>query len=317
MARGPDLGPLDAWALRDILRFTSSSKGGQRVLDFFRDADSDKSGDLTMEEFKAAIERMGFAPTESQLTETFAVCDMDGSGTIWYAELDTIIRQLGSRPPPKHDLPRELRRPSDGFPLRIDPDARFAQSTYVQASSSVLGLSGSRPGSRASSRANTPRTLRNIEPYTAAVPILLRAERLSNPEGSLARALGRIKSELDEQERAKSRSASPCTRSSAAAAVGGAQHLQRAPSCSDAALAQRGARGRRASLVLPMALPVSAATQAAQQPGARSGRRASSVGAATLSLPVATPKGKQEPRARQHEEATRVATGRRASTVRL
>jgi hypothetical protein len=89
-----NLGELNEWSLRDALRFT---KHGQRVIDFFRQADCDGSGELSLEEFGSALRRMGFVTaTTEQVRHVFTVCDEDASGSIPYMELDAILRHMPS-----------------------------------------------------------------------------------------------------------------------------------------------------------------------------------------------------------------------------
>ena len=121
-ARSSDLGPLDQWTLREHLRFAGSSKGGQRILDFFRKADRDKSGELSPAEFGRALRQYGFSrASDRQIDAVFAVCDVDGSGAIPYRELDTILRQIGPRPAKLAALAsqpglQQVKALRDGFP---------------------------------------------------------------------------------------------------------------------------------------------------------------------------------------------------------
>ena len=85
-----NLGALSLASFREYVRFS----GGKRVLDSFRDLDTDGSGELELKEFGKAIISMGFVDaTKADIEATFAALDSDGSGKISYKELDKRLRE--------------------------------------------------------------------------------------------------------------------------------------------------------------------------------------------------------------------------------
>ena len=74
----------------------------KRNIDFFREFDTDKSGQLSKEEFVDAIFSLGVQyVSEQDLHSTFDSFDLDGSGTISYEELDKRLLQLPKNRPSK------------------------------------------------------------------------------------------------------------------------------------------------------------------------------------------------------------------------
>lgn len=83
------LGPLSPMALREQLRFGGS---GGRVIDHFRRADTDGSGELNKAEFAKAMIALGFEATQAQIDRTWKHIDVDGDGHVPYSELDSRLR---------------------------------------------------------------------------------------------------------------------------------------------------------------------------------------------------------------------------------
>ena len=112
-----DFSIFDAFALRDLLK---SDQLGRRVIDFFREMDADKSGELTKAEFGKAVKKMGFVTaTKEKIDEVFSWADKDGGGTIEYTEMDKKLRSLrgergsplGAPPPPAASKPPSRKQP--------------------------------------------------------------------------------------------------------------------------------------------------------------------------------------------------------------
>jgi hypothetical protein len=80
---------LDEWAFRDAVIFAQTMKGGlKRLIDIFRSADTDRSGELSLAEFGTALIRMGFEKaTKREIRHVFSVCDVDRGGTVRYDEV--------------------------------------------------------------------------------------------------------------------------------------------------------------------------------------------------------------------------------------
>ena len=85
----------DAYALRDLLRFS----GGKKVIDYFRGMDADGSGEITRSSAQPSQPRHVHA-TNEQADSAFEALDTDQSGRIDYLELDKRLRRMGDRPEP-------------------------------------------------------------------------------------------------------------------------------------------------------------------------------------------------------------------------
>ena len=89
-----DLGMLDKYSFRDhVLELGRIDKGGKRIVDFFRDVDADRSGEVDKKEFRRAIREIGFEAPRGALDELFDDLDADRGGTIEYKELHSALRQ--------------------------------------------------------------------------------------------------------------------------------------------------------------------------------------------------------------------------------
>ena len=157
------LGPLDIWTLRDHMAASQKvAKGGKRIIDIFREIDTDRSGELSRDEFSIVLKKYGFIrATDGEISAIVKLIDTDGSGSVKFSELERLIKGLGPRPPPVElevlpspQPPKPLR---DRFPKAIGPDAAFAQPTHVQLS--ALAVNYWKRREHAGSRASSPRDL--------------------------------------------------------------------------------------------------------------------------------------------------------------
>jgi hypothetical protein len=138
------------------------AKGGKRIIDIFREIDTDRSGELSRDEFSIVLKKYGFiSATDGEISAIVKLVDTDGSGSVKFSELERLIKGLGPRPPPVElevlpppPPPKPLR---DRFPKAIDPDAAFAQPTHVQLS--ALAVNYWKRREHAGSRASSPRDL--------------------------------------------------------------------------------------------------------------------------------------------------------------
>ena len=154
------LGPLDIWTLRDHMAASQKvAKGGKRIIDIFREIDTDRSGELSRDEFSIVLKKYGFIrATDGEISAIVKLIDTDGSGSVKFSELERLIKGLGPRPPPVElevlpspQPPKPLR---DRFPKAIGPDAAFAQPTHVQLS--ALAVNYWKRREHAGSRASSP-----------------------------------------------------------------------------------------------------------------------------------------------------------------
>ena len=74
-------------ALRDFL--ADSSK---RVMDLFHEWDGDNSGEIDVLEFRQAVLALGFEADATAIDAVFAELDVDGTGSIEYEELNTLLK---------------------------------------------------------------------------------------------------------------------------------------------------------------------------------------------------------------------------------
>ena len=87
-----DLVALTPAAFREYVRFHSL----ETVLGQFRALDSDNSGEMTINEFRVGVRKLGFvAATDEDCELVFSWLDRDGSGVVPFKELDKTLR---SRP---------------------------------------------------------------------------------------------------------------------------------------------------------------------------------------------------------------------------
>ena len=66
------------------------AKNAGRVIDLFRQWDTDGDGVITKKEFREAMPKMGYEGDLSELDKLFASWDDDGSGEIDFNELKTV-----------------------------------------------------------------------------------------------------------------------------------------------------------------------------------------------------------------------------------
>ena len=83
-----DLSEYIQWALREAL-----DASRVRVLDLFREWDTDGSGTVGKKEFGAALKGMGFPCGKGDLDKIFGDLDQGGSGQIDYTELNESLRR--------------------------------------------------------------------------------------------------------------------------------------------------------------------------------------------------------------------------------
>ena len=63
-----------------------------RVVDLFRDWDDDRNGTVSRKEFRMVLPVLGLSVPRSEADALFSSIDVDGSGTIEYAELHSLLR---------------------------------------------------------------------------------------------------------------------------------------------------------------------------------------------------------------------------------
>ena len=64
-----------------------------RVIDLFREWDEDKSGTISKREMRRAMPLLGFHAPRSAVDALFDSMDPDGSGSISYDELNSLLRR--------------------------------------------------------------------------------------------------------------------------------------------------------------------------------------------------------------------------------
>jgi hypothetical protein len=77
--------------LRDAL-----TRNAVRVMDLFRDWDTDGDGQVSKKEFRRAMRKMGFDATRATVDEVFDSWDADRSGQVDFNELNKQLRRAGS-----------------------------------------------------------------------------------------------------------------------------------------------------------------------------------------------------------------------------
>ena len=75
--------------LRDLL-----SKNSAQVIDLMHSIDENKDGVIQLEEWSAALRQLGFSASPKQAAATFNALDVDGSGTIDFAELEGALKAM-------------------------------------------------------------------------------------------------------------------------------------------------------------------------------------------------------------------------------
>ena len=70
----------------------SLKKNAARVIDLFREWDTDGNGEISRSEFHKAIVKLGFDAPKSDIDELFTAWDPDGSGTLDFKELRKILK---------------------------------------------------------------------------------------------------------------------------------------------------------------------------------------------------------------------------------
>ena len=81
-------GPSVVQQLRQIM-----AENATRVIDLFRDWDEDRSGTITLKEFKRAIQALGYDASPADVAALFDSFDADGSKTIEMKELNKMLRK--------------------------------------------------------------------------------------------------------------------------------------------------------------------------------------------------------------------------------
>ena len=77
-------------------------------MDVFRKFDADGSGTIEKGEFRNAIAKMGFDAPDDCIDELFDEVDDDGSGTVDFKELNSILRVGSLKKPPSPKPPSPL-----------------------------------------------------------------------------------------------------------------------------------------------------------------------------------------------------------------
>ena len=81
--------------LKEALRANSG-----RVIDLFREWDTDGDGEISRKEFHTAIPRLGFDATKAEIDALFDSWDPDGGGSLDFKELQKVLRgDAGGQPP--------------------------------------------------------------------------------------------------------------------------------------------------------------------------------------------------------------------------
>ena len=75
-------------------------KNGARVMDLFREWDTDGDGEVSRKEFHKAMPMLGFEATKKDINELFDSWDKDGGGSLDFRELQKILKA----PPPKEKV---------------------------------------------------------------------------------------------------------------------------------------------------------------------------------------------------------------------
>ena len=73
---------------------------GARVMDLFREWNTDGDGEVSRKEFHKAMPMLGFEATKKDINELFDSWDKDGGGSLDFRELQKILKA----PPPKEKV---------------------------------------------------------------------------------------------------------------------------------------------------------------------------------------------------------------------
>ena len=99
-----------------------------RVLQVFRQMDTDGSGDIDMEEMRQALDALRITHSDTSLRKMFVELDKDGNGTVDYAELNRALRRNsphGLRASSGHRAPQVLPRLDLVAPTPVTRSAYF------------------------------------------------------------------------------------------------------------------------------------------------------------------------------------------------
>ena len=83
-------------------------KGSARVLDLFRQWDTDGDGEVSKQEFLKAMPKLGFDVDKKDIEKLFDEWDTDGGGSLSFPELKKILTQARRPDSSKPDASKKL-----------------------------------------------------------------------------------------------------------------------------------------------------------------------------------------------------------------
>ena len=82
-------------------------KGSARVLDLFRQWDTDGDGEVSKDEFHKAMPKLGFDVGHDAIEELFNEWDADGGGSLSFVELKKCLSAAGAKKKPAAATPKK------------------------------------------------------------------------------------------------------------------------------------------------------------------------------------------------------------------